>query len=69
MPQGTVRWFDPERGFGFLAPEDGSADLFVHVSGILGDDGATRLLREGQVGGRAAGHRHGVDQPADRLLT
>ena len=47
MPQGTVRWFDPERGFGFLAPEDGSADLFVHVSEIAGD-GATRLLREGQ---------------------
>lgn len=47
MPQGTVRWFDPERGFGFLAPEDGSTDLFVHASGIVGD-GATRLLREGQ---------------------
>jgi CspA family cold shock protein len=48
VPQGTVRWFDPERGFGFLAPEDGSADLFVHVSEIVGD-GGTRLLREGQV--------------------
>lgn len=47
MPEGTVRWFDPERGFGFLAPEDGSADLFVHVSEIVGD-GGTRLLREGQ---------------------
>ncbi len=47
MPQGTVRWFDPERGFGFLALPDGSADLFVHASEI-GGDGATRLLREGQ---------------------
>ncbi len=47
MPQGTVRWFDPERGFGFLAPEDGSADLFVHASEIVSDAG-TRLLREGQ---------------------
>ena len=47
VPQGTVRWFDAERGFGFLAPEDGSADLFVHVSEIVGD-GGTRLLREGQ---------------------
>ena len=47
MPQGTVRWFDPERGFGFLAPEDGSADLFVHVSEIVAE-GTTRLLREGQ---------------------
>ncbi|MCW2679421.1 MAG: cspA, partial [Frankiales bacterium] len=48
MPQGSVRWFDPERGFGFLAPEDGSADLFVHVSEIVADSGGTRLLREGQ---------------------
>ena len=48
MPQGTVRWFDPERGFGFLAPEDGSADLFVHVSEVAEERG-TRLLREGQV--------------------
>jgi CspA family cold shock protein len=47
VPQGTVRWFDPERGFGFLAPEDGSADLFVHASEIDGD-GGTKLLREGQ---------------------
>lgn len=47
MPQGTVRWFDPERGFGFLAPPDGAADVFVHASEIVGD-GATRLLREGQ---------------------
>lgn len=47
VPQGTVRWFDPERGFGFLASQDGSADLFVHASEILGD-GGTRLLREGQ---------------------
>jgi CspA family cold shock protein len=48
VQQGTVRWFDPERGFGFLAPEDGSADLFVHASEIVGE-GGTRLLREGQV--------------------
>jgi CspA family cold shock protein len=47
VPHGTVRWFDPERGFGFLAPEDGSADLFVHASEIDGDGGSA-LLREGQ---------------------
>ena len=47
MTQGTVRWFDPERGFGFLAPEDGSADVFVHAREILSDSGA-RVLREGQ---------------------
>ena len=47
MPQGTVRWFDAERGFGFLALQDGSADLFVHASEIVGDGGA-KVLREGQ---------------------
>ena len=47
VPQGTVRWFDPERGFGFLAPRDGEADLFVHASEVQGEGGA-RLLKEGQ---------------------
>ena len=47
MPQGTVRWFDADRGFGFLAPEDGSPDVFVHASEIVGDGGA-KVLREGQ---------------------
>ncbi|WP_442893233.1 cold-shock protein [Aquipuribacter sp. SD81] len=47
MPSATVRWFDPERGFGFLAPEDGSEDIFVHASEVLGGDGP-RVLREGQ---------------------
>ncbi|SDJ18056.1 cold shock protein (beta-ribbon, CspA family), partial [Actinokineospora alba] len=47
MPQGTVRWFDADRGFGFLAPEDGSPDVFVHVSEIV-EDGGAKMLREGQ---------------------
>ena len=37
MPQGTVRWFDTDRGFGFLAPEDGSPDVFVHASEVVTD--------------------------------
>lgn len=45
MPQGTVRWFDTERGFGFLALGDDAEDLFVHASEILGEE---RVLREGQ---------------------
>ncbi|WP_456825164.1 cold-shock protein [Cellulomonas sp. P5_E12] len=48
MPEGTVRWFDAERGFGFLFLGDDAEDLFVHASEIIGDDGP-RLLREGQV--------------------
>jgi CspA family cold shock protein len=47
VPQGTVRWFDAERGFGFLALGDDAEDLFVHASEIVGQDG-TRSLREGQ---------------------
>src|SRR5829696_6028744 len=47
VQQGTVRWYDLERGFGFLAPDDGSADIFVHVSQVQGE-GVARALREGQ---------------------
>jgi CspA family cold shock protein len=46
--QGTVRWFDVDKGFGFLAPDDGTADVFVHVSEVEELKGS-RLLREGQV--------------------
>jgi CspA family cold shock protein len=47
VPQGTVRWFDTERGFGFIALGDDAEDLFVHASEIVGQDGTTSL-REGQ---------------------
>ncbi|WP_445263208.1 cold-shock protein [Pseudokineococcus sp. 5B2Z-1] len=48
MPSATVRWFDAERGFGFLAPEDGSDDVFVHASEVLPARDGVRTLREGQ---------------------
>ncbi|GMA23194.1 cold-shock protein CspA [Luteimicrobium album] len=47
MPQGTVRWFDADRGFGFIDLGNESEDLFVHASEIVGDDGP-KVLREGQ---------------------
>ena len=47
MPQGTVRWFDADRGFGFIDIGNEAEDLFVHASEIVGDDGP-KLLREGQ---------------------
>ena len=46
MAIGHVKWFNPEKGFGFITPEDGSADVFVHFSAISGE--GYRNLEEGQ---------------------
>ena len=46
MATGTVKWFNAEKGYGFIAPNDGSADLFVHYSEIQGS--GFRTLEENQ---------------------
>jgi CspA family cold shock protein len=46
MAQGTVKWFNGERGYGFIAVEGGGSDVFVHFSAITG--GGYRSLEEGQ---------------------
>ena len=46
MAQGTVKWFNADKGFGFIAPDDGGADVFVHFSAI--DSNGYRTLEENQ---------------------
>ncbi len=46
MTTGTVKWFNPAKGFGFIEPEDGSKDAFVHISAV--ESAGLHSLNEGQ---------------------
>ena len=46
MPNGTVKWFNPVKGYGFIEPEDGSSDAFVHISAV--ERAGLSSLSEGQ---------------------
>ena len=46
MPQGTVKWFNPTKRFGFIAPDGGTKDVFVHMSAV--EEAGLKTLSEGQ---------------------
>ena len=46
MSSGTVKWFNPEKGFGFIQPADGGKDVFVHISAVT--EAGLQTLNEGQ---------------------
>ena len=46
MPMGTVKWFNPTKGYGFIAPDTGGKDVFVHISAV--QKAGLRSLSEGQ---------------------
>lgn len=46
MANGTVKWFNSTKGYGFIEPEDGSGDVFVHISAV--ERAGMQTLREGQ---------------------
>lgn len=47
MAKGTIKWFNPQKGFGFIQPEDGGKDVFVHMSAV--ERAGWRSLLEGQI--------------------
>ena len=68
MPNGTVKWFNTKKGFGFIEPEEGGKDVFVHISaveasglaGLEDNQKVTYELQEGRDGRQMAGDLEAV---------
>jgi len=45
MPQGTVKWFNPTKGYGFIQPQEGGKDVFVHISAVERADSSRTAAR------------------------
>lgn len=68
MPTGTVKWFNADKGYGFIAPEQGSSDVFVHISAV--QRAGMNTLNEGQkVSYEEAQDRRTGKTSADNLRT
>lgn len=66
MTTGTVKWFDSQKGFGFIAPDDGGRDAFVHISAV--ERAGLATLREGQkIGFQLVADRKSGKMSADNL--
>ena len=64
MPTGTVKWFNTTKGYGFIAPDDGGKDVFVHISAVE-RSGLTGLADNQKVGFELAEGRDGRQMAAD----
>ena len=66
MAQGTVKWFNPDKGYGFIQPDDGGKDVFVHIRQV--ESAGMRSLNEGQkVSFEVAADRKSGKSSADNL--
>ncbi len=67
MPTGTVKWFNTTKGYGFIAPDDGGKDVFVHISAVE-RSGLTGLADNQKVGYDLQDGRDGRQMAADLKL-